>query len=295
MIDNASESALFYAKKGETYHISSSVLLSRSQIGRVASDTVTNNEPLLEYVSNTGYYSWTAIWEGWTVWYVYPSKNVSVSESMQVEVGSTATTYEPYNGASYPFTWSDTAGTVYGGTFNLATGVLSVTMGNIASYAGEVINEPWLSSLDEYQPGATPTTGAQVVYTLDAPVTYQLDPVAVSLLNGTNSLYADCGDMTVTLMMPATLNNPTLFASSPKIRVHGQGTLYIGNMAITVGGSFPYVDIDTEIADCSYEGQNVNQYVTFSGLDFPKLEPGENYVTYTGFSDVEITPRWWRL
>ena len=135
----------------------------------------------------------------------------------------------------------------------------------------------------------------QIVFKLTNPVEYDVTPINIATVMGENNISADCGDVTVTLTTPATLNNPTLFPSSPKIRVYGQGTLYIGNMAITVGGSFPYVDIDTEIADCSYDGQNANQYVTFSGVDFPKLEPGVNYVTYTGFSDVEITPRWWRL
>lgn len=138
-------------------------------------------------------------------------------------------------------------------------------------------------------------SGVMLVYPVTSPSEYDLTPLSITTVAGQNSISADCGEMTVTLTMPATLNNPTLFASSPKIRVHGQGTLYIGNTAITVGGSFPYVDIDTEIADCSYEGQNANQYVTFSGLDFPKLEPGENYITFTGFTAVEVTPRWWRL
>lgn len=141
----------------------------------------------------------------------------------------------------------------------------------------------------------TAVSGIMLVYPVTSPSEYDLTPLEIATVTGQNSISADCGDMTVTLTTPATLNNPTLFASSPLIRVHGQGTLYIGNTAITVSGSFPYVDIDTEIADCSYEGQNANQYVTFSGLDFPKLEPGENYITFTGFTAVEVTPRWWRL
>ena len=43
---------------------------------------------------------------------------------VQIEIGSTATTYEPYNGNTYNITWQSTAGTVYYGTYNLTTGVL---------------------------------------------------------------------------------------------------------------------------------------------------------------------------
>lgn len=46
---------------------------------------------------------------------------------IQVEIGSTATAFEPYNGASYPVTWSE-AGTVYGGTLDVINGILTVTM-----------------------------------------------------------------------------------------------------------------------------------------------------------------------
>lgn len=262
-------------------------------------------------------------------------------------------TFEPYNGASYPITWSDTAGTVYGGTLDVVRGKLTVThkgvtfdgtqpVGQLSNYRYRVIVDNFSAipaaeyadikcdklRTERYNYINTTTENVIVggtidntivvrvdasitdtsawntwasenkpfvVYKLATPLEYDLTPTEIEALLGQNNVWADCGDVSVTLQLPSTLINPTLFPSSPKIRVHGQGTLYIGNTAITVGGSFPYVDIDTEIADCSYEGQNANQYVTFSGLDFPKLEPGENYVTYTGFSDVEITPRWWRL
>lgn len=44
----------------------------------------------------------------------------------QLELGSTATTYEPYNGTTYPISWADEAGTVYGGYLDVVTGVLTV-------------------------------------------------------------------------------------------------------------------------------------------------------------------------
>lgn len=54
----------------------------------------------------------------------------------QIELGSTATTYEPYNPTSqqYTVTWETEAGEVFGGTLNLTTGEL------IAEYAEAVID-----------------------------------------------------------------------------------------------------------------------------------------------------------
>ena len=104
--------------------------------------------------------------------------------------------YAPYGGDTYSIDWTADAGTVYGGTLDVVTGVLTSTMANIASYNGETITEPWLSSMDAYVSGATPTTGAQVVYTLATPVTYQLTPQTVALLTQ-NNIWADTGDVTV--------------------------------------------------------------------------------------------------
>jgi hypothetical protein len=46
--------------------------------------------------------------------------------SVQLELGSTATTYEPYQGNTYPITFAAEAGTVYGGTLDVTNGVLTV-------------------------------------------------------------------------------------------------------------------------------------------------------------------------
>lgn len=103
-------------------------------------------------------------------------------------------TQDPDDATVYNVDWSTKAGTVYGGTVDVVTGVLTVDMVNIPSYNGETINEPWLSSMDAYAAGTAPTIGAQVVYTLSTPVTYQLTPQEVDLLVGQNYVWADTGE-----------------------------------------------------------------------------------------------------
>ena len=88
--------------------------------------------------------------------------------------------------------------TVYGGSVDLCSGVGTLTMANIASYNGETIGEPWLSSMDKYVAGATPTTGAQVVYTLANPITFQLTPNQLEMLERYNTIWADEGEIAVT-------------------------------------------------------------------------------------------------
>lgn len=47
----------------------------------------------------------------------------------QIELGSTATAYEPYQGETVSIDWTTEAGTVYGGTLDVTTGVLTVDRG----------------------------------------------------------------------------------------------------------------------------------------------------------------------
>jgi hypothetical protein len=73
------------------------------------------------------------------------SKDVSYDEiiKIQIEEGSTATEWTPYQGTSIPITFPTEAGTVYGGTLDVTTGVLTVTMvklkaSEVSSWAGVV-------------------------------------------------------------------------------------------------------------------------------------------------------------
>jgi len=92
-----------------------------------------------------------------------------------------------------PITWESSAGTVYGGTLDVASGVLTVDWGYIASYDGETLPGEWISDRDVYAEGTTPTTGAEVAYKLAEPVTYQLDPEEIVTLPGFNQIYSDAG------------------------------------------------------------------------------------------------------
>ena len=96
--------------------------------------------------------------------------------------------------------------TVYGGTFDLTSGELTITHANIASYNGETIGEPWISSMDEYTQGGTPTTGAQVVYTLATPTTTTLTAAQLEMVKGYNHISANSGNIAVTAYTGNTWN-----------------------------------------------------------------------------------------
>ncbi len=114
-------------------------------------------------------------------------------------------TFEPYVGDEYTVSWQSAAGTVYGGALDVTTGVLTVTDGQIASYAGETLPGEWISDRDAYAAGTSPSTGAQVVYKLASATTYQLTPTEVTTLLGTNNIWADCGPVDVDYRADPTL------------------------------------------------------------------------------------------
>ena len=127
------------------------------------------------------------------------STTLYYDESGVFEGSITADDFEAYQGNVYNITFPSSAGTVYGGEVDVTGGKLRVTDANIVSYNGETLPSTWLSSMDVYASGTTPTTGAQVVYKLATPIEYDLTPQQIQMLLGENNLWNDCnGDTEVT-------------------------------------------------------------------------------------------------
>lgn len=110
---------------------------------------------------------------------------------VQIELGSTATPYEPYNGVNVSI---DLGQTVYGGTLNVLTGVLTAYP-YYASYNGETLTGRWVSDRNKYVAGTTPTIGAQVVDMSGTGTEIQLTPHQIRSLYGNNTIFADTGNV----------------------------------------------------------------------------------------------------
>ena len=100
---------------------------------------------------------------------------------------------------------------VYAASLDALAGSLKVRP-YYASYNGETLVGPWISSMDAYMPGGTPTTGAQVVDFGGAETEYTIDPVTISALLGQNNIWADTGDVTVGYMADTKLYIDKKFA-----------------------------------------------------------------------------------
>lgn len=107
--------------------------------------------------------------------------------------------YDPNDasaGSQIQITNSTPPGKVFAGTLDVITGVLKVRP-YYSSYNGETLVGPWVSSMDVYSDGATPTTGAQVVDLGGAETEYALTPTEISTLVGVNHIWSESGDVTV--------------------------------------------------------------------------------------------------
>lgn len=94
---------------------------------------------------------------------------------------------------------ADQCASMYGGTYNVTTGRLTVTHGHIASYAGEELPGVWASNMDTYVEGTLPSTGAEVVYELSTSQQYEFDPFSFAMLGDYDQVWANaCTAVTVT-------------------------------------------------------------------------------------------------
>ena len=181
--------------------------------------------------------------------------------------------------------------TVYGGSLNMTTGSLTVTHANIASYAGQTINEPWLSSLDGYLTGTTPTTGAQVVYPLTTPTTASLTPQQVTLIAGTNVITCNSGDMTITLAHPYELENPSYMESKPIFKLDNETSIILNGETVITYPSVLAVT-DKTVSGQGYQIKASNNVFTYSGnvpsgtYDFPCTLLPEGTYKFFGNSNI---------
>lgn len=101
------------------------------------------------------------------------------------------------------------------------------------------------------------------------------------------------GEIAVGIASPTTLINPTHQTALPLIEVQGTGAITINSSVLTLATNTSTTVIDCETQD-AYEGTtNRNDDLSIVG-GFPVLGD-TNTISFTGFTDVQLYPRWWRL
>lgn len=135
------------------------------------------------------------------------------------------------------------------------------------------------------------------------------------------------GEISHVFMANGTITNPTLFESSPIIKVIGSGAVGIGEYKFIITDNSDEIIIDTDLMEAYLEegelyyltnefgaiitdeigyeievidGYNhpysVNDRVSYDNSLLPKIAPGEVPVRMSNTIErLEIIPRWWRL
>ena len=139
--------------------------------------------------------------------------------------------------------------------------------------------------------------------------------------------FLNSGEIPQIFTANGTIYNPTLFASSPIIKVTGNGTVAIGDYIFTVKNNTDTIIIDTDLKDAyipaselyyltDEDGEiitneigieieiangniyplNMNSKIEFAQSIIPKIEPGEIPIKRSNtITKLEIIPRWWYL
>ena len=167
--------------------------------------------------------------------YIYGSTKGASSSNLQLEYGSTATPYEPYTGDTYNIALPET---VYGGTLDVGSGVVTVDWAIDVKASGDIresgdgkvfvipakyncripyyiqcncINS-FLHTGNYYRANklyvgyetltelqeALGDTPIQICYKLETPYTIQLTPQQITALSGVNTIYTDADGVIVT-------------------------------------------------------------------------------------------------
>jgi hypothetical protein len=121
--------------------------------------------------------------------------NATISNLM-LNTGSSSENYEEFRGTTHTAIFSNS---IYQGNVDFVNGEVTTEWAVIASYAGETLPGEWISDRDEYAPGTTPTTGAQVAYELATPTTSSVTPtnLPIKSLSGYNHIESSTGDMEI--------------------------------------------------------------------------------------------------
>ena len=102
------------------------------------------------------------------------------------------------------------------------------------------------------------------------------------------------GETVVTKTSSGTITNPTQFDAKPLLVVTGTGNLTVNGVQIAISASPTTIDCEAMEA---YNGTTSrNGSIVLTPNKFPVLSPGSNTITLgSGITQVQITPRWWRI
>lgn len=105
------------------------------------------------------------------------------------------------------------------------------------------------------------------------------------------------GEEVITLTSNSSIYSDFVEEAKPLIRAYGTGSFSIGGVTIQITSANVYTDIDCDLEEAYKDSlaTDCNANIVLTDDVFPTLKYGENQITMTGITKLEITPRWWIL
>ena len=174
----------------------------------------------------------------------YGDRDACTTQNLQIEVGSSASTYEPYKGTTYPVTFYDGANplTVYKGSIDLVSGVLTVThksdtISTEAAYGRSsgtnyFLRKAYLSAMPKYEQGVATVSS-------DRFISASASGAGKCFVNGSNDIrfntsveYESVSAMLAAIGVPqfvyelATLPDPVQLTPTEVLSLLGQNNVF---------------------------------------------------------------------
>lgn len=109
--------------------------------------------------------------------------------------------------------------------------------------------------------------------------------------------YLKQGEYPLEITSNTTINSNNIQTALPIIRAYGTGTFSIGGVAVQITSANGYTDIDCEMQEAYKDtlATNCNGNIVLVNGKFPGINYGDNAITLSGITKLEIKPRWWTL
>lgn len=93
------------------------------------------------------------------------------------------------------------------------------------------------------------------------------------------------------------IRNKQRHVAEPLIRAYGTGSFTISGVTVRITQADSYTDIDCELEEAYKDtlANSKNAYIKLINSKFPTLVSGDNTITLSGITRLEITPRWWTI
>lgn len=138
-VDNDSVSAIVRVVKGQRYKISCAVPLDRLTVAKAKTTEFAAQQKLTNAKDfPIGELTFTAEFTGIAVVYLKSSKDESAKDSLQIEIGSVASDFQPYQGKTYALRFGET---IYGGSVDWNAGEMTVTWAGKTFVGNETVKK----------------------------------------------------------------------------------------------------------------------------------------------------------